>query len=73
MSTKTQKVNRFIDGFIAALKKAGDSDLFFGIFLILEGLSLMIAPPIFVVFVVISILIVFAFAIDSPFLLVYKL
>ena len=64
MSTKTQKVNRFIDGFIAALKKAGDSDLFFGIFLILEGLSLMIAPPIFVVFVVISILIVFAFAIE---------
>ena len=58
------RLNRFIDGFIRALKVAGSSDLFLGIFIILEGLSLMIAPGIFPVLIVLSVLIAFAFAIE---------
>ena len=57
-------LDRFIDGFIRALKVAGSSDLFLGIFVILEGLSLIFVPVLFPVFIVLSIMVAFAFAIE---------
>ena len=58
------KLDKFIDGAIAAFKIAGSSDLFLGIFLILEGISLAYVRALFPVFVVLSIIIAFAFAIE---------
>ena len=61
---KYPRLNRVIDNLISALKIAGNSDLFLGIFIILEGLSLIFIPAIFPIFIALSILIAFAFAIE---------
>ena len=58
------KLDRFIDGFISVLKIAGSSDLFLGIFVVLEGFSLIFVRELFPAFVVLSIMIAFAFAIE---------
>lgn len=55
---------RVIDETISTLKVVGQSDLYFGIFLILEGLSLIYLPGVFPIFVVLSILIAYAFAFE---------
>ncbi len=64
MTKRHDKLDKIIDGIILALKVVGGNSLFFGIFLILEGLSLIFAPSIFPIFVVLSIMIAFAFAIE---------
>ena len=56
--------DRFIDGFINALKISGSSDLFLGIFIIIEGLCLIFAPSLFVVCIVIGTLIGFTYVIE---------
>ena len=71
-SSKKDKVNKFIDGFIKALKIAGSSDLFLGIFIILEGICLIALPALFPVCIVISIMVSFAFAIECFFDLARK-
>ena len=57
-------MNRIIDAIIAALKKAGASDLFLGVFVVIEGLILLFARDVFPICVVLSIGIAFAFAIE---------
>lgn len=56
--------DKLIDGSIKALKMIGKSSLFFGIFLIAEGISLIFAPTLFPVFIALSILIAYAFALE---------
>lgn len=58
------KLDKFIDGAISAFKTAGSSGLFLGVFLILEGISLAYVRALFPIFVVMSIIIAFAFAIE---------
>ena len=58
------KVDRFIDGFIRALKIAGGSDLFLGIFVVIEGFSLIFVPALFPACIALSIIIAFTFAIE---------
>ena len=53
-----------IDNTIKALKTIGHNDALFGAFLIAEGLSLIFAMWLFPVFVTLSILIAYAFAIE---------
>ena len=53
-----------MDSFIRVLKIVGNSDFFLGLFLIVEGLCLILAQALFPVCVVISILIAFTFAIE---------
>jgi hypothetical protein len=68
-STKenTTRFDRFIDGFIDALKISCNSDLFLGIFIIIEGLCLLIAPSFFSVCVVIGTVIGFTWLIELAF------
>ena len=56
--------DRIIDGVVKALKAIGHSNLLFGTFLIAEGLSLIFAPSLFPIFITLSILIAYAFAIE---------
>ena len=56
--------DKLIDGSIKILKMIGGNILFFGIFLIAEGISLIFAPTLFPFFIVLSILIAYAFAIE---------
>ncbi len=57
-------MNRAIDVIISILKKAGASDLFLGIFVVMEGLILIFARDLFPICVVFSIGIAFAFVIE---------
>ena len=62
MERKTR--DKLIDGSIKVLKMIGGSNLFFGIFLAAEGISLIFAPTLFPVFIALSILIAYAFALE---------
>ena len=55
---------RFLDGFVNALKISGSSDLFLGIFIILEGLCLIVAPSLFTIFIIIGTIIGFTWLIE---------
>ena len=55
---------KLLDLLVLALKIAGESDLFLGIFVVLEGFSLIFAPSLFPIFIVLSILIAFACTIE---------
>lgn len=55
---------KFIDGFINALKISGSSDLFLGIFIILEGLCLIFAPSLFSICIIIGTIIGFTWLIE---------
>ena len=61
---RASKLDKIIDETIYILKVAGSSDLFLGIFFILEGISLIAFPAFFPVLIVLSILIAFAWAIE---------
>lgn len=61
---KSSFLDRFIDGFISALKISGNSDLFLGIFIILEGFCLIFAPSLFMVCIIIGTLIGFTYIIE---------
>ena len=65
--TKTTFFDRFIDGFIDALKISGRSDLFLGTFIIIEGFCLLIAPQIFPICIAIGTLIGFTWLIELAF------
>lgn len=56
--------DKLIDGSIKVLKLIGSNSMFFGIFLIAEGISLIFAPTLFPVFIALSILIAYAFALE---------
>ena len=56
--------DRFLDGFVNSLKISGSSDLFLGIFIILEGLCLLFVPSIFPVCIVIGTIIGFTWLIE---------
>ena len=64
MAKKNRTLDKIIDGIILALKVVGSNDLFFGIFLILEGLCAMFFWDFFPVFVALSVVIIFSFAIE---------
>ena len=55
---------RFLDGFVNSLKISGSSDLFLGIFIILEGLCLLFVPSIFPVCIAIGTVIGFTWLIE---------
>ena len=65
--TKTTFFDRFIDGFIDALKISGRSDLFLGTFIIIEGFCLLIAPQFFPICIAIGTLIGFTWLIELAF------
>lgn len=56
--------DRFLDGFVNALKISVNSDLFLGIFIVLEGLCLLFAPSLFTICIVIGTIIGFAWLIE---------
>ena len=56
--------NRFLDGFVNSLKISGSSDLFLGIFIILEGICLILAPSLFVICIAIGTMIGFTWLIE---------
>ena len=56
--------DKIIDFSIKALKAIGGSNLLFGTFLVAEGLSLIFAPVLFPIFIALSILIAYAFALE---------
>ena len=56
--------DRFLDGFVDSLKISGSSDLFLGIFVILEGLCLIFAPSLFIVCIIIGTIIGFTWLIE---------
>lgn len=60
----TNLFDRFLDGFVNSLKISGSSDLFLGIFIILEGLCLIFAPSYFGICVVIGTVIGFTWLIE---------
>ena len=60
----TSFINRFLDGFVNSLKISGSSDLFLGIFIILEGLCLIFAPSLFGICIVIGTVIGFTWLIE---------
>ena len=65
MEQQTHQVrDKIIDGSIKVLKMIGGSNLFFGTFLIAEGLSLIFAITLFPFFIALSILIAYAFALE---------
>lgn len=55
---------RFLDGFVNSLKISGSSDLFLGIFIILEGLCLILVPSLFGICIVIGTIIGFTWLIE---------
>lgn len=57
-------MDKFIDGAISVLKKAGASDLFLGIFVVVEGFVLIFARDFFPILIILSIGMAFAFAIE---------
>ncbi len=57
-------LDRFLDGFVNSLKISGSSDLFLGIFIILEGLCLIFAPSLFMICVVIGTMVGFTWLIE---------
>lgn len=57
-------LNRFLDGFVNSLKISGSSDLFLGIFIILEGLCLLFAPSLFTICIIIGTVIGFTWLIE---------
>ena len=59
-----ERRDKIIDKSISTLKFVGGNDLLFGLFLIFEGLSLIYMPGLFPLFVIFSILIAYAFAIE---------
>ena len=67
-TSKTKKntnlFNKFLDGFVNALKISGSSDLFLGIFIILEGLCLIFAPSLFGICIAIGTIIGFTWLIE---------
>ena len=56
--------DRFLDGFVNSLKISGSSDLFLGIFVILEGLCLIFTPSLFTICIVIGAIIGFTWLIE---------
>ena len=64
MKINPEKRDKIIDSSISALKVVGKNDLFFGLFLILEGLSLLFVQWLFPLFIALSILIAYAFALE---------
>lgn len=56
--------DKIIDGFIKFLKMVAGSNLFFGTFLIAEGLAMIFAMNLFPLFIVFSILMAYAFALE---------
>ena len=56
-----------MEGFINSLKISGSSDLFLGIFIILEGLCLIFKPSLFSIFIVIGTIIGFTWLIELIF------
>ena len=63
-SSNSSFIARFLDGFVNALKISGSSDLFLGIFIILEGLCLLIAPSLFPICIAIGTVIGFTWLIE---------
>ena len=57
-------MDKFIDGVISVLKKAGASDLFLGIFVVAEGFVLIFARDFFPIMIILSICMAFAFVIE---------
>ena len=57
-------LGRFLDGFVDSLKISGNSDLFLGIFIILEGLCLILAPSFFTICIIIGTIIGFTWLIE---------
>ena len=57
-------LDRFLDGFVNSLKISGSSDLFLGIFIILEGLCLIFAPSLFTICIIIGTVIGFTWLIE---------
>ena len=64
MQKQVRKRDKIIDGSIKVLKIIGRNGLFFGLFLVLEGLSLIFKREWFPFFIAVSILIAYAFAIE---------
>ncbi|MBR3415039.1 hypothetical protein IKG73_03465 [Candidatus Saccharibacteria bacterium] len=64
MHSEHETRDKIIDAIIKALKTIGSSNLLFGVFLIAEGLSLIFCPVLFPVFIALSILIAYAFALE---------
>ena len=56
--------DKAIDGFIKVLKTIAGSNLLFCTFLVAEGLSLIFAPTLFPLFIILSILMAYAFALE---------
>ncbi|MDO4889454.1 MAG: hypothetical protein Q4A25_02055 [Candidatus Saccharibacteria bacterium] len=59
-----QTRDKMIDGFIKVLKTVAGSNLFFGTFLIAEGLAMIFAMSLFPFFIAFSILMAYAFALE---------
>ena len=57
-------LGRFLDGFVNSLKISGSSDLFLGIFIVLEGLCLIFTPSLFTVCIVIGTIVGFTWLIE---------
>ena len=63
-TNNTSFLGRFLDGFVNSLKISGNSDLFLGIFIILEGLCLIFTPSLFTICIVIGTIIGFTWLIE---------
>ena len=68
---KIQKANKasvffekFLDGFVNSLKISGSSDLFLGLFLILEGLCLIFTPSLFIICIIVGTMLGFTWLIE---------
>lgn len=68
-NSKTPKnfFERFMDGFISALIISGNSDLFLGIFIVLEGICLILVPSLFSICIIIGTVIGFTWLIELVF------
>ena len=63
-NSNTSFFYRFLDGFVNSLKISGSSDLFLGIFIILEGICLIFAPSFFGICIAIGTVIGFTWLIE---------
>ena len=64
MRDNSSFLGRFLDGFVNSLKISGSSDLFLGIFIILEGLCLILTPSFFTICIIIGTIIGFTWLIE---------
>ena len=62
--TDSNLLVRFLNGFVDSLKLSGNSDLFLGIFIILEGLCLIFAPSLFSICIIIGTVMGFTWLIE---------